>query len=146
MFIDYTLSLADTVTVTTSAASTNYIDTQAAGNNYRDCFFVAMVESTAFAIKNGAPSVNFELQTSDNVNFTGASTSTFTLCAVTGLLGAALTASTIVARIPIPMGALRYLRGYYNVTNYSAGSIDFSACSYSMFIARDVDGLVTGKQ
>ena len=144
MFIDYTLILADTVTVTTSAASTNYIDTQAAGNDYKDMFFFAKVETTAFTAGAGAPSVNFELQTSDSILFLDATT--FTLCAATGLLAANLTASTIVARIPIPMGAKRYIRGYYNITNYAANTVYFSACSYSMFLATDVDGLITGAQ
>ena len=145
MLLDATLLLADGVTTTTSAASTDYIDCQAAGNDYKGCIFVAKTDTTAFAVKNGAPSVDFQLQTSDNTSFSGARSSVFTLCAATGLLAADLGASTLAAAVVIPPGALRYLRGYYSISNYSAGTHDFSACSYSMFIVIDADRLISGR-
>jgi hypothetical protein len=83
------------------------------------------------------------LESADDTSFAD---NGITLCASSIFYAADLTASKIMCAIPIPAGARRYIRGSYKIPNYSAGAQDFSACSYSMFIVRDADALISGVQ
>jgi len=143
MLLDATLLLADTTTVTTAAASTSYIDCQAKGNDYKGSIFVAQVETTAFTAHAGAPQAQFKLQTADDTSF---ATNLETLCQSSTYVAASLTVSKIICALPIPSGARRYIRGYYDIPNYAGGTVDFATCSYSMYIVHDADRLISGGQ
>jgi hypothetical protein len=135
MILDALLELDEDMTTTTSVASTNVIDTVAAGDSYEGAWFYVQV-STAFTANDGAPTTSFRLETSSVETFTPATTAT--LVASGAYLVAALTAGTQI-KIRIPAGAKRYIRGYKDVTNYSATAHNISACGYSMYILKDVD-------
>lgn len=135
MLLDKSLFMSDAQSTTTSVASTDYIDTLAAGNAYVGDWFVVRVDD-AFVAKNGAPAIVFRLETDADSAFAADGV---TLCQSSSFLVANLTADTIVYKCRIPSGAKRYLRGYKQITNYSAGSIDVASGSYDMFIVKDAD-------
>ena len=131
MILDSLALLSDDQTTTTSVASTDLINTVAAGDSYEGAWFYVQV-STAFTA-TGAPTTQFELQTSATEAFTV----TATLCQTSAYLVADLTAGKQF-KMRIPPGALRYIRGYKKVTNYATGTIVLSACGYTMAIVKDV--------
>jgi hypothetical protein len=138
MILDNFLVMASNVTTTTAAASTNYVDTVAAGDANVGAWFVVRTGAAAWVAKNGAPQTVFQLQTSDSTSF-GLSGTATTLAQSSTLLVAALTANKIVWAVRIPSGVKRYVRGYFSISNYSAGSQDLSTVGYSMFIVQDKD-------
>lgn len=126
MIIDYENKFSDALAVTdTDKASTNLIDLGAAGDAHTELFLVIRV-GTAFA---GGTSINFSLQTATDEAFT----SPVTLIASGAILTAALTANTIVWKVRVPRGALRYLRIWHDVTGtMSAGTLE-------EFLTPDID-------
>lgn len=134
MIYDAALLMASAQSSTVSVASTDYIDALAAGNDYKGCIFNVRI-STAAAIGQGAPTVQYLLQTSSVSTFTDATTST--LCASAVYQGAALTAGKTLELV-IPSGAKRYLRGY-QLCAASTGVIFFTALAFDMFITEDSD-------
>ena len=133
MILDAFALLSDAVSTTTSVASTDYIDTLATGQSYEGCFFVARVD-TSFVAGAGAPTVTFQLQTSDASDFSGATTAT--MCQSAAYLAAALTAGKRFA-VRIPTNAKRYIRGYA-VVDDGGNTKRFSTSVYDMFIVKDV--------
>lgn len=128
MIIDKELELSSAQTVTVSAASTNVIDQGAAGNAYgNELFFVARV-GTAFDAA-GSATMNVVLQTATDEAFTSP-----IVLFDSGAIGkVSLTANTEIVKARLPLGAKRYIRGYYTVGTgpMTAGTID-------LFFAPDV--------
>jgi hypothetical protein len=137
MILDALLELADGQSGTTSTASTNVIDTLAGGDAYAGgmagLFFITRID-TAFTATGLAVNASFQLQTSSSESFTP--DTTITLCQSGEFPAAQLTAKKIIA-LPIPEGARRYIRGYKEVENDTAGSNVFSAGAWDMYIAKD---------
>lgn len=133
MILDYSLLLADSQSSTASAASTNVVDLLAKGDAYVDCWFVFKVGTTF--TQSGTNTVTVQLQTADNVTFTGASP--VTLIASTAYNISDLTAGALF-KARIPPGVKRYIRGYKSVSGNS-GANYITAAVYSMFIVNDVD-------
>ncbi len=134
MIIDALATFADAQTGTVSAASTDVVDTVAKGQSYAGDFFVARVD-TAFAAAAGAPTLIFQLQTSDTEDFSGASPAT--LAASSAFLAAALTAGKMwKIRIPAS-GVKRYLRAYKVVD--SAAQTAWASGKWDAFVTPDID-------
>ena len=133
MILDAYLLLADAQESTVSVASTSHIDTIAAGDANVGDWFVVRV-GTAFVAGAGAPTAQFQLQTDDASDFDGGTT----LAASSAFLAAALTVNTIVYKIRIAPGTLRYLRGYM-VVDSGLEAKRFSAGTFDMFIVKDAD-------
>lgn len=134
MIYDAALLLANAQSSTVAAASTDYIDTVAAGNDYKGCLFVAQV-TTAFTTGAGAPTMQFLLQTSAASTFSDSAT--VTLAASALFLASDLTLGKKVI-LPIPPGARRYIRGYFN-PSASSNTVRFNTTGVSMFILEDTD-------
>ncbi len=131
MFIDNNLLLADSQASTVSVASTNYIDTLAAGDGITDgAWFVVLIKTAA----SGGTSIAFDLRTDSASTFP-----TDTVLFSTGAIAvASLTANTFVAKVRIPIGAKRYLRGYATMVGNPAST------TYSMMIVEDIGRDVNG--
>lgn len=130
MFIDNNLVLADGQASTVSVASTNYIDTLAAGDAYEASWLVVRIVVAAV----GGTSLAFDLRTDSASTFP-----TDTVLFSTGAIAvASLTANTIVARVRIPIGSKRYLRGYITAVGAPAST------TWDMKIVKDVDRMVNG--
>lgn len=126
MILDQSLQMSSAQAVTASAASTNVIDQGAAGDAVQsELYLVVQVRQAAAA--SGAATVNFVLQTSpDN--------STWTTLFDSGAIGkAALTANAQPVRVPMPVGAQRYLQVQYNV-----GTGPLTAGAFDAFLADTV--------
>ncbi len=120
MLIDTSLTLSDAQAVKASGASTHTIDQQAKGHTHHRCAFLVRVEETFAGLTN----LKISLQTSDTEDFTSAEELASVSVAV-----ANLTAGKVLLKVPFPLGARRYLRGYYTVTGTgTAGKI-------SLFVA-----------
>jgi len=107
MLLDNTLMLSEEQAITSSAASTNIIDQQAAGDAHTHAALGVRVDETF----TGATAVKVSLQTAADSNFTSP----------TELLGVTFAVAELVAgktllKAVLPIGAKRYLRGYYTVT------------------------------
>lgn len=124
MLIDNTLILSEEQTVTSTAASTNVVDQTAAGNAHGHVAVVVRVDET-FA---GSTAVKIALETSAASNF-GTKKEVFAVSLATS----ALTAGATAVKVILPMGLLRYIRGYYTVTGTG------TAGKLSMFITDAVD-------
>lgn len=115
--IDFNNVFSSAQAVTASAASTYYIDGRAAGEALENNLYLVAEVNTAFA---GGTSVDIQLQTATDSAFT----SPVVLVDTSAILLANLTANTVVARISLPIGLLRYLRVYYTVSGtMTAGTI-----------------------
>lgn len=133
MFIDYNLVLSDTQSLTVSGASTNYIDTLAAGDAIdNDLWFLVLIKT---AVAN-VTSIAFDLRTDSQSSF-GTETVLFSTGAV---LLAALTANTYIAKIRVPIGAKRYLRGYATIV----GGGSTTTGSWDMKFVKDPTRSVNG--
>ncbi len=136
MYLDGLLKFADAQTDTESAASTNVVDTLAKGDvnasSQSGAYFYVRIDTT-FVIDSGAPTAQFQLQTSAQEDFTGGAD---TMVQSAAFVVANLTAGTEI-KMPIPTGALRYIRGYIVTT--SSSTTRFTTAVYDMFIAKDVE-------
>jgi hypothetical protein len=134
MFIDANLLLADSQSLTVSGASTNYIDTLAAGDGITDgAWFIVLIKT---AVAN-VTSIAFDLRTDSDSAFG----SEVVLYSTGAILLASLTANTFVAKVRIPIGAKRYLRGYATIVGGGAtttGSWDMKIVEDA---SRDVNGI-----
>ncbi len=119
MLIDSTLVLSEKQAVTASAASAHTIDQLAAGNAHNHCVVVVYVDET-FA---GLTDLKISLQTSDTAAFAAPKE----LCSAS-FAAADLTKGKGLLKVVLPLGALRYIRGYYTVTGTG------TAGKLSMFI------------
>lgn len=120
MLIDASLVLSNAQAVTASGASTHTIDQQAKGHTHHRCAFLARVEETFAGLTN----LKISLQTSDTADFASAEE-----LASVSAAGAYLTAGQVLLKVPFPLGARRYIRGYYTVTGTgTAGKV-------SLFVA-----------
>lgn len=124
MLIDTTLVLSDKQALTVSCASENTIDQAAAGNA---CPHAMVVAQTAedFA---GLTALKISLQTSDQADFEVCQdllAKTFTLAELTG--------GKTLLNMALPLGAKRYIRGYYQVTGTA------TAGKLSLFVADRAD-------
>lgn len=121
MLRDKLLELSSAQAVTVSAASTNVINQGAAGNAIgHELYCVVRVATAATAA--GAATVNFKLQTATDEAFT----SPVDLFDSGAIAKTALTANAEPVKVKIPLGALKYLRGYYTVSTgpLTAGAFD----------------------
>lgn len=134
MIYDAALLLASAQSSTIPQSSTDYVDTLAAGNDYKGCLFCIQV-TTAFTTYAGTPTMQFTLAT--NAFSTWAVGATITLCASAQYLAGELTLGKIII-LPIPPGARRYLRGFFN-PSASTGSSSFANTGVNMFILEDAD-------
>lgn len=134
MFIDASLVLADSQSLTVSGASTNFIDTIAAGDAIEhDVWFLVLIKT---AVAN-CTSISFDLRTDSQSTF-GTETVLFSTGAI---LVAALTANTYVAKVRVPIGAKRYLRGFATVVG---GGVTMTGSWDMKFVAdptRSVNGI-----
>ena len=124
MLIDNTLVLSEEQAVLATAASTHVVDQTAAGNAHGHVALVVRVDQT-FA---GSTAVKIALETSAASNF-GTKKEVFAV----SLAASALVAGATVVKTVLPIGLLRYLRGYYTVTG------EGTAGKLSMFITDAVD-------
>lgn len=137
MFIDASLILADGQSLTVSGASTNYIDTLAAGDGITLGAWFQVLIKTAVA---NVTSISFDLRTDSDSAFG----SEVVLYSTGAILLAKLTANTYVAKVRIPLGAKRYLRGYATIVGGGATTTG----SWDMKIVEDpsrtINGIGTG--
>ena len=124
MLIDKSLILSEEQAVLSSAASTNVVDQQAAGNAHTHAALVVRVDET-FA---GSTAVKIALETSAASGF-GTKKEVFGV----SVAASALVAGATVVKTVLPIGLLRYIRGYYTVTGTG------TAGKLSMFITDAVD-------
>jgi len=115
--IDYNNMFSNAQAVTSSAASTYYIDGRAAGEALNNDIYLIVEVGTEFT---GGTSLEIALQTSADSSF-----SSYTTLYDSGvILLAKLTANTVLVKVPIPIGLLRYLRVYYTVSGtMTAGTV-----------------------
>ena len=115
--IDYNNMFSNAQAVTSSVASTYYIDGRAAGEALNNDIYLIVEVGTEFA---GGTSLEIALQTSADSSF-----SSYTTLYDSGvILLAKLTANTVLVKVPIPIGLLRYLRVYYTVSGtMTAGTV-----------------------
>lgn len=115
MLIDSSLLLSDKQTILGSVSSENTIDQKAAGDACLHAMVMAHVPES-FA---GLESLKVALQTDDAQDFAQAKE----LCSAT--FGVAdLKAGKVLLKMALPLGAKRYIRGYYTVTGTAtAGKI-----------------------
>ncbi len=132
MILDKLAKFAAAQSGTTSAASTDIIDTVNKGDAYISDWFVVAI-NTAFVEVAGGPTATFQLQTSDNSDFSGVAV---TLVSSSAYLAASLLINKFWA-VRIPPGAKRYLRGY--IVQTSGNTQRFSAGAWDMFITQDID-------
>lgn len=132
MFLDDLLKLADAQESTVSVASTDYIDTIAKGDAYVGAWMYIRID-TAFVAGAGAPTATFQLQTAAATNFDGGTT----LTASSALIAADLIAGKEV-KLRIPVGVLRYIRGYM-VVDSGLEAKRFSAGKFDIYLVKDVD-------
>lgn len=135
MFIDQNLVLADGQSLTVSGASTNYIDTLAAGDAYESLWFIVLIKT---AVAN-CTSVAFDLRT-DSSNAFGTEVVLFSTGAV---LVASLTANTFLAKVRVPIGAKRYLRGYATIVGGGATMTGSWDMKFVDDVSRTVNGIGT---
>ena len=115
--IDYNNMFSNGQAVTSSAASTYYIDGRAAGEALDTNLYLIVEVGTAFV---GGTSLEIALQTATDSSFA----SPVTLYDSGAILLASLTANTVLVKVPIPIGLLRYLRVYYTVSGtMTAGTV-----------------------
>ena len=124
MLLDKSLILSEEQAVLSTAASTNVIDQGAAGNAHTHAALLVRVDQT-FA---GATAVKIALETSAASNF-----STKKEVFGVSVAASALTKGATVVKVVLPIGLLRYIRGYYTVTGTG------TAGKLSMFITEAVD-------
>lgn len=110
MIIDKQLQLDSGFVLTVTAASTNVIDQGAAGNAYGNELFLVARVGTAFTA-SGAGTLDIQLQTATDLAFT----TPIVLFDSSAIGKAALTANTEIVKAKMPIGAKRYIRGYYTV-------------------------------
>lgn len=124
MLIDATLVLSDQQVVTTSAPSENILDQAAAGNACTHAIVVGNVTED-FA---GLSGLKIALQTSDQADFADCKE-----LAAVSLELADLKAGKTLLKMALPLGAKRYLRGYYSVTGTA------TAGKLSLFVTDGAD-------
>ena len=140
MYIDGMLELADALSSTVSVASTNTIDTLADGmpygGSFAGAFFLIRVD-TSYVAGLGAPTAEFQLQTSDSETFANAAD---TLVQSDAYIASELIAGrTIKLPIPSDFRMKRYIRGYQNVTDGLSAGNRFSTSIFDMYITKDVN-------
>lgn len=120
MLIDLNLVLSSAQAVTASAASTNVVDQGTQTDAVALGLWVEFLVNTVFT-SNGA-TIAFSLQTATDEAFS----SPVTLFSTAAVAVASLVAGYRVARVKVPLGALRFLRGYYTVASGPAagGKVD----------------------
>lgn len=124
MILDKFLVFSDAQAVTASAASDSIIDLGGAGDAVgSELFFCVRVDTDAAS--TGSATVTFALQT-DSVSTFG---SAVTLYASAAIAKASLVAKAEPVKVKIPVGAKRFLRGYYTV-----GTADLSAGKFDAFL------------
>lgn len=117
MIGDKELMFSDNQAVTATAASTDVVDQGKKSNSYKRMFVRAVVKTT-FA---GGTSLKADLETSDTENFTSATV----LCSSPVVAVADLVAGKELIKVPMPLGANRYLRMKYTVVGtMTAGAVD----------------------
>lgn len=124
MLIDNTLLLSDKQEVKASCASENIIDQLAAGDAHTHAVFVMHADED-FA---GVTELKISLQTADEENF-AAPAELF----AAAFAGNELKAGKTLLKAVLPLGARRYLRGYYTVSG--AGT----AGKVSLFVGEAAD-------
>jgi hypothetical protein len=129
MYLDDLLKLADAQESTATVASTSYIDTLAKGDSYEGAWLYIRID-TAVDSAGGAGTVNFALETDSDSGF---ATNLKTLVS-TGVIAEATLIKGYEAKVRIPPGALRYLRGYVTIAGEA-----LTAGKWDMYIVKDVD-------
>jgi hypothetical protein len=139
MYLDDLLKLADAQTGTIGIASTSHVDQLARAEIIQPGAIFYVRIDTAF-VATGDPYAIFSLHTAQT---------TFD-DAVTLVTSATLQAATLVAgyeiKMPIPVGARRYIRGYMDAGIDAAGSggindgNKFTAGAWDMFIVAQAGG------
>lgn len=143
MIYDAALLLASAQAYTLATPSTDFVDTLATGNDYKGCIFVVQITTAATLVTAGATAAGqFSLQTSNFSTF--ALSDTVTLVSSAIYTSPRLTAGKYIA-LPIPSGARRYLRGFFQPTSVTATN-SFSAIAWNMFINEDVDETIDGRK
>lgn len=131
MILDAALVLSDQQAITTTAASTNYVDTLAAGDPGQPLYLYVQVDTSFTA--TGSATLTIDLETAAANTFSGA-----TILYSSGAVGKATLVATAGSeyelKIPIPRGALRYLR-----LNYTVASGPMTAGKLTAAIVKDVD-------
>lgn len=126
VIIDKNLELSLAQAVTDSAASTNYIDQGAAGDAlYNELFAVCRVDTTCTSAASSA-TVVVKIETCAEPTF---SAPTVLLTSPShGISASDLIAGQVIVKSRLPLGALRYIRGYYTVStqDFTAGKFDLS--------------------
>lgn len=113
------LLMDDEIAVTTATVYSDVIDQLAAGDAYKSCWAVARVH-TAFA--DSGTSLTVKLQTSATEVFT---TAIDLVAGPTVLKADLMTAGTVLLKVRIPQGALRYLRfALVNSGTLATGTVD----------------------
>lgn len=124
MLIDSTLVLSDKQAVTASAASDNVIDQLAKGDAHNRCVVIAQIDED-FA---GLTDLKISLQTC-GVSAFSSSKELFSA----SFAAADLKKGKTLVKTVLPLGADRYIRGYYTVTGTgTAGKI-------SLFVTDEAD-------
>ena len=114
-----TFSDAQDIGQVAAAYDSTILDFKKPGGMYDHAWLFLRIDE---AVVGSGASVLFELRTSDD-NFSASDVLLFS----TGVLGvAALTVDTIIAKIRIPLGVLRYLKMLYTVSGATttAGTVD----------------------
>lgn len=127
MIMDDFLKLADGQTITTGA-TTSFIDLQARADGNVGDWAVFRIDAT---VTSSSDTLMVSLQSSASTGFDTSNT----LVSAT-VLFSACRADTIIARLRIPPGTMRYLRGYYAV---SQKALDVTASTIDCHIVTDVD-------
>lgn len=128
MIMDKENEFSDNQTVTVSAASTNIIDIKKPGDASEELYVNILVDEAAVAA--GAATVDFKLETDDNVGFSSAKQ----LWASGVIAKATLVAGYVVAKFRLPKGVEQFLRGYFTV---ATGPL--TAGKFSWWLSFDVD-------
>lgn len=122
MIRDQELIMSEAQVVTTDAASTNYVNQSAAGDAYDALWFIVRCAAAAGSA-SGTATLTIKLETDSDSGFATDLKALYTSPAFTV---AQMTANTNLIKVRVPVGALQYLRTYYDngTEALNAGSFD----------------------
>lgn len=123
MILDHNLIFSEAQAVTDDAYSTNYWDKGAAGNLGKDPWLVVRV-TEAFVSAGGA-TLQIELRTSAGLTGSDLNSSYVKLLISKAFTVAQLAVDTVIWKVRIPKGLLRYTQLYYEAatSTFSAGKV-----------------------
>lgn len=128
MIMDYELEFSDNQTVTVSAPSTNVVDLVKPGDAGEELYLNILVDEAVEA--SGAATVDFALQTDDNVEFSSAKQ----LWASGAIAKGILIAGYYVAKFRMPKGVEQHSQLYMTVA-----SGPLTAGKFSAWLSMDID-------